>query len=349
MSPGEARIPPGARRRLAALALGLLGALLLAEGLASWRTDPWLESLTAWMTVDVPLHRLSAEPGLIYELRPSLRGRTDEGRQVTTNRLGFRDEERSLEKAPGTYRILALGGSNTYGARVDDHQTWPRLLQAELHAHTARPVEVWNLGVSGYETRQKVALARREIARARPDALLVQIYNTGPRYLLRGESPVAALERDEGLFDDWGVPRPRNAVGRWLWFRFAIARLPALLRGRLGRSPGLADPVGRGWARGMADLADLLGEHPELAARGVILPAGLVLPDPGGAPGAALEALRGTGLPLIDLRAAPAPPLPDWLDVHPGPAVYARYAQVLAGELTDPACADGLCLPGLAP
>jgi hypothetical protein len=51
-------------------------------------------------------------------------------------------------KKPGVKRIVALGGSSTYGTSVPDGQTWPDLLQREL----GDGYEVINLGMPGYTT-----------------------------------------------------------------------------------------------------------------------------------------------------------------------------------------------------
>jgi hypothetical protein len=192
----------GTRNRLLAMLLGLVASLLMGEAVAGWWTQHWIDDLVGWMHVDVHLHRPSADPTQLYELRPNLSAQSEGGVAVTTNSLGYRDVERSLARPPGVFRILALGGSNTFGAKVDDDGTWPRALEAELTARGC-PVEVWNLGVSGYETRQKLVSARRELGRASPDAFLLQVHNIGPRYLLGGHDPWPALRRDVDLIREW--------------------------------------------------------------------------------------------------------------------------------------------------
>ncbi len=65
---------------------------------------------------------------------------------VTTNRLGFRDDEFEIEKAPGELRILAVGDSFTYGGGVRNQEAWPQVLERLLRARVGDPVQVINGG-----------------------------------------------------------------------------------------------------------------------------------------------------------------------------------------------------------
>ena len=84
------------------------------------------------------------------------------GVPVRINNLGFRDpREYPLEKPPGTFRILVLGDSVTFGHGSLYETTYPYLLEQRLKQW--RPSvnwQVWNLGVPGYNTRQELALSR---------------------------------------------------------------------------------------------------------------------------------------------------------------------------------------------
>jgi hypothetical protein len=100
------------------------------------------------------------------------------GVPVRINSLGFRDNrEYRLEKAPGTFRILVLGDSVTFGHGASFETTYPYLLEMRLQSW--RPDvqwEVWNLGVPGYNTAQELAQLLELGERFAPDLVVVGFY-----------------------------------------------------------------------------------------------------------------------------------------------------------------------------
>jgi hypothetical protein len=94
------------------------------------------------------------------------------------NRLGFRDDrEYSVDKTPGTFRILVLGDSVTFGHGSLYEHTYPRLLEERLRQW--RPTvqwEVWNLGVPGYNTSQELAYLQEVGPQFHPDLVIVGFY-----------------------------------------------------------------------------------------------------------------------------------------------------------------------------
>src|SRR5688572_23777373 len=114
--------------------------------------DPYTESFRE--------SRIQPHPYLAYANRPSFSrdpaGGTPTHRdpRVRHNSLGFRGPETTWEKPPGTFRILCLGGSSTYGIGPSTDETnWPLRLQEHLNAGSPpRKVEVINGGCQGYST-----------------------------------------------------------------------------------------------------------------------------------------------------------------------------------------------------
>jgi len=138
----------GARRwigRLALAAATLVIALLLTEA-ALWILAP--QPFDEWL-VYIPDGRIRAraEPNQVV--------RKANGADVRINRLGFRGPDYEWNPAPGTLRILALGGSSTFcWQNSTEDATWPQRLQADLAQALKMPVEVINLGMAGYDATQ---------------------------------------------------------------------------------------------------------------------------------------------------------------------------------------------------
>lgn len=100
------------------------------------------------------------------------------GVPARTNSLGFRDtREYSLAKPPGTFRILVLGDSVTFGHGALHETSYPYLLEQRLREW--RPDvnwQVWNLGVPGYNTAQELAYLREVGERYAPDLVIVGVF-----------------------------------------------------------------------------------------------------------------------------------------------------------------------------
>jgi lysophospholipase L1-like esterase len=102
------------------------------------------------------LIRVNGNDRLVYELIPGISGRF-QGKEFSINSLGMRDRERSTRKEPGSFRILVLGDSHTFGWGVEQSEPYPAVLEKLLNeAAPGCRFEVWNLGVPGYNTVMEV-------------------------------------------------------------------------------------------------------------------------------------------------------------------------------------------------
>ena len=118
---------------------------------------------------------LSRIPGLFQPgqeftdlLKPDLPAR------IRINDLGFRGRDLAEVKPPGAVRILALGDSYTFGAFVDDDQTYPARLEKMLQARRAgRAIEVVNGGVGGFGILDERALWEKAGERLDPAIVLI--------------------------------------------------------------------------------------------------------------------------------------------------------------------------------
>jgi len=227
-------------RRRSRVSVALLGVLvLLAIGecivravrspnflhpVARNRSDPW--------RTDV--HQRSSTPGLDYELRPGAIS-TQRGVEIAVNSAGLRGPDIRDPRAPGSFRLLVLGDSVSFGLGVQERDTWPRVLESRLRV--ARPeldVEVLNHSVSGYGTLDEALVLEARIDVLQPDLVVLGYCLNDPE-----QAPIQGLR---AYFHEAAV-----------WQHSALARLVAsTLRERAIARSGdtirwLHEPRGDSW------------------------------------------------------------------------------------------------------
>jgi lysophospholipase L1-like esterase len=129
---------------------------------------------------DASRFRFVPDADLPYRLKPGFEQRSPGGLQVTRhNQAGFRANDDFAPKEPGVLRIICLGGSTTYGVSVaDNNATYPAVLEQLLNNEPRVPgvarVEVLNLGVGGYNSREVLANFEHHGSLLEPDVVLIQ-------------------------------------------------------------------------------------------------------------------------------------------------------------------------------
>jgi lysophospholipase L1-like esterase len=120
------------------------------------------------------------DPVLPYRLRPESRlaGRAPEGEfefDYQHNSLGLRERELPFAKPPGTFRILGLGDSFTYGAGAKAENVYLARLERRLNARPGdHPgVEVVNAGVPRYFPEAERLFLQEFGFRYQPDLVLL--------------------------------------------------------------------------------------------------------------------------------------------------------------------------------
>ena len=114
---------------------------------------------------------MQTDPELFWSLRPGFRT-SYQGKQVTLNQLGLRGAE-ILPKGSSEFRILSLGESTTFGAKVSDGETYSAGLETFLtELVPAKPVKVINAGVSAYSSFQSLKYLELRGLRLEPDLVL---------------------------------------------------------------------------------------------------------------------------------------------------------------------------------
>ncbi len=139
---------------------------------------------------------------------------TTYGRVVMKNSEELRDRDFAVPKPPGTYRVLVLGDSFTWGVGLDLEETIPKQLEAALGASSATSVEVINAAVPGMNTVDELEMLKQRGMRYDPDMiLLVYLLNdidfkqelAPTAYAAAGAAPVVQVNQGEELtkFSKW--------------------------------------------------------------------------------------------------------------------------------------------------
>jgi lysophospholipase L1-like esterase len=136
------------------------------------------------------------------------------------NRLGYRGPEVAIPKPPGIFRIVAVGGSTTYGIATDWEDAYPAQLQNMLRDdYGYTNVEVVNAGVSGYNSWDILANFEFRVSELEPDLIIF--------YEAINDVPSRAVAPD--CYQGLNAARGLNPA-RGLWHRPLIPIESALYR-----------------------------------------------------------------------------------------------------------------------
>ena len=156
-------------RRLLALLIVVTVTLAAAEGLVR------LFHAAVPTPADSPY---IPDPNAGFRLRPDLPSTNLRHEDERVNNLGFRDREHSIEKPPGTCRILGIGDSFVYGdVRLKDN--FLRVTESELTDRlTGRwpSVEMVMMGLGGYSPENALGLLRSGALDLSPDLIALNFF-----------------------------------------------------------------------------------------------------------------------------------------------------------------------------
>ena len=92
--------------------------------------------------------------------------------RVSTDQNGLRTPLHTVQKPAGTFRVMTLGCSTTFGWGVDDAESYPAQLESILNTE-GHKVEVINAGQPGYTSFQGLWLWDKVLAQYAPDVVVV--------------------------------------------------------------------------------------------------------------------------------------------------------------------------------
>lgn len=237
------------RRLLGNLALAL-ASLTVVLGLAELGVRVFLGPVQPRNLTLVPSSIRAPAPfrGVPYLMQPDAEATQDFGSNPRgyfdgdgtltyhTNSLGWRSPEFAPVKPEGTFRILGLGDSFTFGTGVRREDTFLSALDASL-AGAGLPVEVVNLGVMGFNTAHELVLLKRVGVGLDPDLVVIcyvlndaEVIAPGrPRGDVPAAGPHARVARGEmpekGPEGSWMTDWLRGWPSRSLLVSHVLARL----------------------------------------------------------------------------------------------------------------------------
>ena len=113
-----------------------------------------------------------------YQLKPNSEGYFH-GVKVEINSQGLRDNNYSLEKPEGVFRIVVIGDSATFGYNIEVNETYPKILEQTLFKKE-EGIEVINFGVTGYNGGQEFFLLKEKVLKYNPNLIIIGHYLNDP-------------------------------------------------------------------------------------------------------------------------------------------------------------------------
>jgi hypothetical protein len=145
------------------------------------------------------------------------------------NSLGFRGPEMTREKPEGVYRIVAVGGSTTYGHRIGPwQQAYPAKLQDFLHEAGYTNVQVVNAGVGGYSSWDSLVNVALRVLDLDPDLLLYYEATNDVTFRLVDPQHFNGANPARGIWNPDLQPLPPSALYRFIALRLGWMTFPGL-------------------------------------------------------------------------------------------------------------------------
>ncbi len=169
------------KKSILALISLLMAALLLELALRVAYYHSLDFSMEMWKYA-VQLKRPMANPNLSFTNLPNGHAFLM-GQDVQINSQGLRDREYTFDKPRGTYRIMLLGDSTTFGWGVAEGDTSAKVLERQLnsmHIPGYDRFEVMNTGVGNYDTVQEVTYYKTQGRQFHPDLVVLMYFINDP-------------------------------------------------------------------------------------------------------------------------------------------------------------------------
>ena len=168
--------------------------------------------------------QFTGTPNVLYVPNPTYEGH---------NSLGYRGEEFDIKKSDGTYRIVSIGESTTYGFGINVYQAYPYVLQEELqNEYGYTNVEVINGGVIGYTSFEVLTNFQFRILELDPDLIIYYgaLNDAESRFedpgCYNSPSPLYGQTEKLGLWGTEFGELPSSTLYRYLGINLGIMNIP---------------------------------------------------------------------------------------------------------------------------
>lgn len=170
------------RKKLLFSAIVLAGLIIGAElgvRILCWVIGytPYHSVVTKWMVADKEIG--------YYDYRPNFEGKIYSA-EAKINSVGLRGEEIEKTKPAGTWRVLCIGDSTTFGFYVKNGESWPEQLQKILRERfPERKIEVLNAGRVAYSSFQGLRYLEKIGLDFEPDLVIAGFGQNDRRFVLK--------------------------------------------------------------------------------------------------------------------------------------------------------------------
>jgi len=135
-----------------------------------------LYGIASTETIDSLLRR-GLGTALKFAEKPGAKSTSPEEGYYTTP-IEMRCRKIAISKPINTFRIIALGGSTTWGAQAKDDETYPYYLEEMLNYPQrayAKRFEVINAGISGADIAKLTDVLKNEMVKLNPDLVIIYV------------------------------------------------------------------------------------------------------------------------------------------------------------------------------
>ncbi|NJL96072.1 MAG: hypothetical protein HC915_21240 [Anaerolineae bacterium] len=176
--------------------------------------------------------RFVGQPYINYMLNPD---------HPEINSRGFRGPEIELPKPPGRYRIVALGGSTTYGFDLPTWElTFPGQLQRILREdYGYTNVDVINGGADLYTTWESLVNLQFRVLELEPDLIIIYHGVNDTTARLVPPETYSGLGNGRGIWLTGDAPLPASTLWRFVGLQLGALDDPAALEARFEFAGGV--------------------------------------------------------------------------------------------------------------